>query len=76
MLGFTRYDAAFFAALMSTAVALGAALAHLLALPNKIDLGRDAYFTVQGIYRGWDQFAYVLAIEFVSIIAVIILVAP
>jgi hypothetical protein len=73
MLGFTRYDAAFFAALMSTAVALGASLAHLFELPNKIDLGRDAYFTVQGIYRDWDQLAYVLAIEFVSIIAIIIL---
>lgn len=73
MLGFTRYDVAFFAALMSTAVALGASLAHLFELPNKIDLGRDAYFTVQGIYRGWNQLAYVLAIEFVSIIAIIIL---
>ena len=73
MLGFTRYDAAFFAALMSTAVALGASLAHLFELPNKIDLGRDAYFTVQGIYRGRNQLAYVLAIEFVSIIATIIL---
>ena len=58
---------------MSTAVALGASLAHLFELPNKIDLGRDAYFTVQGIYRGWNQLAYVLAIEFVSIIAIIIL---
>lgn len=73
MLGFTRYDAAFFAALMSTAVALGASLAHLFELPNKIDLGRDAYFTVQGIYRGWNQLAYMLAIEFLSIIAIIIL---
>jgi len=73
MLGFTRYDAAFFAALMSTAVALGASLAHLFELPNKIDLGRDAYFTVQGLYRGWNQLAYVLVIEFMSIIAIIIL---
>lgn len=58
---------------MSTAVALGASLAHLFELPNKIDLGRDAYFTVQGIYRGWNQLAYMLAIEFLSIIAIIIL---
>ena len=58
---------------MSTAVALGASLAHLFELPNKIDLGRDAYFTVQGIYRGWNQLAYVLVIEFMSIIAIIIL---
>ena len=58
---------------MSTAVALGASLAHLFELPNKIDLGRDAYFTVQGLYRGWNQLAYVLVIEFMSIIAIIIL---
>jgi hypothetical protein len=73
MLRCTRYDAAFFAALMSTAVALSGALAHLLALPNKIGLSRDAYYTVQGIYRGWDQFGYVLAIQLLSIIAVIVL---
>jgi hypothetical protein len=73
MLRCTRYDAALFAALMSTAIALSGALAHLLALPNKIGLGRDAYFTVQGIYRGWDLFGYVLAIQLLSIIAVIVL---
>ena len=72
MLRCTRCDAVFFAALMSTAVALSGALAHLLALPNKIGLERDAYFTVQGIYRGWDLFGYVLAIQLVSIIAVIV----
>lgn len=73
MLRCTRYDAAFFVALMSTAVALSGALAHLFELPNKIGLGSDAYFTVQGIYRGWDQFGYVLAIQLVSIIALIVL---
>ena len=35
------------------ALSLGPALAHLLELPNKIGLGRDDYFTVQQIYRGW-----------------------
>jgi hypothetical protein len=33
-------------ALMSTALALGGALAHMLELPNKISLSRDQYFTV------------------------------
>jgi hypothetical protein len=28
--------------------------AHLFALPNKIDLPEDAYFTVQQIYAGWQ----------------------
>lgn len=30
--------------------------AHLIELPNKITLGREAYFTVQQIYRGWALF--------------------
>ncbi len=36
-----------------TAIALAAALAHLLALPNKIGLPAQDYLTVQQIYRGW-----------------------
>jgi len=32
---------------------MAAAFAHLLELPNKIRLPRDAYLTVQQIYRGW-----------------------
>ena len=42
-----------FVSLLLTAVALGAGLAHLLALPNKIHLSREDYLTVQQIYRGW-----------------------
>jgi hypothetical protein len=60
-------------ALLSTAVTLGGALAHLFELPNKIGLSRDDYFTVQGIYRGWDLLAFVLAVQFLSIVAVIVL---
>lgn len=30
--------------------------AHLLEFPNKITLDREAYFTVQQIYRGWALF--------------------
>ena len=32
---------------------MAAGFAHLLELPNKIRLPRDAYLTVQQIYRGW-----------------------
>lgn len=42
-----------FLSLVLTAVALGAGLAHLLALPNKIHLSREDYLVVQQIYRGW-----------------------
>lgn len=60
-------------ALLSTAVALGAALAHLFELPNKISLARDDYFVVQGIYRGWSLLGIVLLIQLISIVAVIVL---
>src|SRR5918994_7252414 len=39
-----------------TALILVPSAAHLFELPGKIDLDRDAYFTVQGIYRGWSLF--------------------
>lgn len=42
-----------FLAIMVTALALGAALAHLYELPNKIGLSADDYVTVQQNYRGW-----------------------
>jgi hypothetical protein len=42
-----------FLAVILTALALVPGGAHLLALPNKIDLPQDSYFIVQGIYRGW-----------------------
>ena len=42
-----------FTALLFAALALGPALAHLLELPNKIGLPREAYLTVQQVYRGW-----------------------
>jgi hypothetical protein len=67
------YDAAFFVALLATALALGPALAHVLELPNKIDLPREPYFTVQGIYRGWWQIAFVLAVELAGMLAVLVL---
>lgn len=69
----TSADVVVFAALMSTALALGGALAHLLELPNKIDMPRDQYFVVQSIYRGWNQLAYLLAIELVSMIALLVI---
>jgi hypothetical protein len=49
-----------FCAIMLTALALVPAGAHFFELPNKIGLDRQAYFTVQGIYRGWALFGFVL----------------
>ncbi len=62
-------DIAFFVALLSTALALGAALAHALELPNKFALGRESYFTVQQIYRGWNLLGFLLVVELPSMIA-------
>jgi hypothetical protein len=47
-------------AVLLTALALVPGGAHLFELPNKIDLPLEAYFTVQGIYRGWAKFGVVL----------------
>ena len=49
-----------FCAILLTALALVPAGAHLFELPNKIGLPQEAYFTVQGIYRGWALFGIVL----------------
>lgn len=40
-------------AFVFVALALGPALAHLFALPNKIGLDKAQYFAVQQIYSGW-----------------------
>jgi hypothetical protein len=49
-----------FLALLFTALALAPALAHLLELLNKINLSREAYLTVQQIYRGWALLGFVV----------------
>jgi hypothetical protein len=71
--GGTGYDVLFFLAMIATALALGGALAHAFELPNKIGLPREAYFTVQRAYDGWNQFAYVLAAQLLSMIGVALL---
>jgi len=48
-----------FLAVLLTALALIPAGAHLFVLPNKIDLPRDAYLAVQGIYAGWAWFGII-----------------
>jgi hypothetical protein len=48
-----------FFAVVLTALAVVPAGAHLFELPNKIDLPRDAYLVVQGVYAGWALFGIV-----------------
>src|SRR5262245_15173089 len=64
------YDIVFFIALLATALALGAALAHALELPIKINLPERQYFIVQQAYRGWNQLAYLLVIQLLSMLAI------
>jgi len=48
-------------ALVFTALALIPGAAHVIELPNKLPMPRDAYLTVQRVYRGW-QFAGIAVI--------------
>ncbi|HEX3035859.1 MAG TPA: DUF1772 domain-containing protein [Thermodesulfobacteriota bacterium] len=49
-----------FLSLLFTALALAPGLAHLLELPNIINLSAEDYLTVQQIYRGWALLGIVL----------------
>ena len=59
--------AARFIAFLFVALALGAGLAHLYALPNKIDLPREAYLAAQQAYRGWALLGIVVVGEIASL---------
>jgi hypothetical protein len=48
-----------FLTVVLTALALIPAGAHRFELRNKIDLPRDAYQTVQGVYAGWALFGVI-----------------
>ena len=56
-----------FLSLLFVALALGPAMAHLLELPNKINLSRGDYLTAQQIYRGWALLGIIIACELVSV---------
>lgn len=65
--------AAFFVALVASTVAFAAALAHVLEMPNKLALDRDAYFTVQGIYAGWNLLGIVLLVQLLALVTAAVL---
>ena len=69
----TAQSIALFVAMVATGFALGAALAHLYELPNKIGISREHYLIVQRNYDGWWQLAYVLAAQLVGILASLLL---
>lgn len=67
----TTQDSAFLLALTSTALALGAALAHVLELPNKMKLDMADYFVAQRLYDGWDKLGFLIAVELAAILWVV-----
>lgn len=44
-------------------------MAHLLELPNKINLPAEAYLTIQQIYRGW---AFLGIIELAALLSTLV----
>jgi hypothetical protein len=64
-LNFFRFTSIFF-----TALALGAGLAHVFELLNKIDLPAKDYLVVQQIYSGWSLLGIVV---FASLLSTLIL---
>jgi amino acid permease len=61
----------YFLAIMLTAIALGAGLAHLFELPNKIGLGAQDYLTVRN-YDNWWIVGMVVPLAFVAVLALTI----
>lgn len=63
-----------FITLLFTSLALAPFLAHLLELPNKINLSREDYLTVQQIYRGWALLGIVVFGALISNLVLTIMV--
>ena len=62
----------YFLSLLFASLALVPTMAHLLELPNKINLSRDNYLIVQQIYRGWALLAIVVFGALLSTLALTI----
>lgn len=59
--------------LLATGLAMGAALAHLLELPNKIGMSQQDYFTTQMAYNGWNRLAWLLLAELVGLVGMAVI---
>ena len=55
-----------FVSVLSSALAMCPYVAHLMALPNKINLSPQEYFEIQQIYTGWSYSSIVILISFIS----------
>jgi len=61
------YDFLFFIAILATLTSLAPALTHLIELPHKLSLSREAYFTVQQLYAGWELFGIAILVQLISL---------
>jgi hypothetical protein len=59
--------------MLSTAIGMVAAWAHLLAFANKMKLPKEEYLIVQKIYRGWALIGIVAVVAVVSTAALAVL---
>lgn len=66
---FTFVELAWFVTLLATALAMAAAIAHALALPNKMGMTQDDYFAAQLAYRGWSNLGFLLSVEATGLLA-------
>ena len=62
------YDFLFFITILATLTSLAPALTHLIELPHKLSLPRDAYFTVQQLYAGWNLFGIAILVQLISLV--------
>jgi amino acid permease len=62
----------FFLAIMLTAIAMGAGLAHLFELPNKINISAADYLTVQRNYDNWWIVGLSVPLAFLSVLGLAI----
>lgn len=65
------HDTLFFIAVLATLVSLAPGLAHLFEMPRKLGLPRDAYFTVQQIYSGWELFGVVILVQLAVLVLLV-----
>jgi hypothetical protein len=56
------------AAIVLTGIVLGAGLAHLFAMPNKLGLAREDYLVAQQVYRGWAFIGVPLYLDMIVIL--------
>jgi hypothetical protein len=63
-----------FLAVVLTALALVPAAAHVMELPNKLPMSREAYLIVQRVYRGWNLSAFVVIGALIATLVLMVLV--